>query len=41
MLKQDVAQYAVRTELGDIFDTVSGYEVTQNEEVEIHEGDIL
>ena len=27
--------------MGDIFDTVSGYEVTQNEEMEMHEGDIL
>ena len=26
-------------EWGDIFDTVGGYEVTQNGEVEIHEGD--
>ena len=26
---------------GGIFDTVDRYEVTENEEVEIHEGDII
>ena len=26
---------------GDIFDTLGAYEVTENEEVEIHEGDIF
>ena len=27
--------------MGDISDTVGGYEATENEEVEIHEGEIL
>ena len=27
--------------MGDILDIVGGYEVTENEEVEIHEGDIF
>ena len=41
MLKQDVAPCAVRTCHGDIFATVGRYEVTENEEEEIQEGDIL
>ena len=27
--------------MGDIFDTVGGYDVTENEEEDIHEGDIF
>ena len=31
----------MRTEIGDIFDTVGRYEVAQNAMEEIHEGDIF
>ena len=41
VLKKDVIVGALRTESGDIFDTDGGYDVTENEEEEIHEGDIF